>query len=740
MSIQFDNAAEDGVIPCFDDYVSLGEKRKERHIYIPESADVPKYNIIEDEFISLFNGFQERMAQAPPSPDEPLLKDWKIKGREVGDDRLDMSNSNKGASLLLTVQETLPGMKTSEEDSGITNDTWNFTEVTTGIPCSRGTMYNAARKSDNFKNLEFVDTAPLRVVLDTSRVERIHSTSYKGKASILGGKMRTTNAISSSYLQVANLFQDACLAVGSGTEPKYLPSTLGGCHCPAQYSDPENTFLFMKAFKGGNCGRIYGTATEEAREAIRLNESGRPTPMVIAECLRDDHELHFGTFAQMVAVPDKELLLRGKEDTPEPLYKRVGVKNEVSSMEARLVQAKRLIPEAQASVEIEKKTRINNYLFKSIDIIGHKQELSLKSRLSRKQLSGALSGNAAFMNLLDRKGSTKDITQLFNEGWRPCVNGQTEFTMEHAIWLDKGARGEYMALFDIPCTADMYVRSEVSIEESLKVGGILLTASGSKPLTQKTITKVGLYEISQTMEEWCDEKMSQLTTIRNEMGRPLIRSEVLSIACKNREWINDDNALTEQCIEDTKHASRSTQVCLISSDKSLANKMSRQANVKVVLVEPTSLLKIFPEKRWSCTTSLTADEVYNAYPTNTKESKHLIRPMYVYIDSGSLCGQLAIVDRKVDNAGKSRFFRIECIATGFTPEGRRFETQQRSEILLTSYLRVKLYDPARKDPFKISKKFFGRDTASRENSRWSHSAKTERIERRSTKFRSTTTL
>jgi hypothetical protein len=636
-----------------------------------------------------------------------------MEGKEVGDDRIDISNAFEPAALGLVVQESVLGMRTSKEDTGITNDLWNFCEVSSGVPSSKYTMYNYARKTDNFKNLEFVDSPPLRTIIDTTKVDRIHSTSYVGKCSILGAKRRSSNVVSSSYLSVANLVQDGCLAVWKGPDPKYLPSTLGGCHCSDSYNDPFNTYLFMKAFRGGGYDRLYGTAVEEAREAIRLNESGTPTPCIIAEVLRDNDTYNFATFANFVAVPDPDAIREGEHDLPMPLYERSGVRNEVTATESRLVQAKRLLPKAQALVEFDKSRRIERYIFGATDIVEDQRCLKEASFRRRSQISLALHGNSAFVNLLNRKGSMGDITALFRQGWKPCVNGQPEFRLEHAVWLNKGAKGETLSLFDIPSTSDMYVRSEVSMEESLKVGGIpLVVPGGSGWIPQTTVAKVGLYEITTTMEEWCDAKMASLISLRNEKRRPLLRYEILPIFSKYKEWINDDTNLIEQCIEDTKDLGRETQVVLISNDKRQANQMCRQANVTVVLVDPKCLPGVYPGKTWNSTTQIFLFELEDAYPRNLKVSKMLRVPSFVYYDSGAVQGELAKLTI-VENEGSPRMvYSHELDSCGINPQGKRYDKVIRKPVYTSSKLQLKIFNPEWKDPFKKSRKAFGRDTAS----------------------------
>lgn len=315
-----------------------------------------------------------------------------------------------------------------------------------------------------------------------------------------------------------------------------------------------------------------------------------------------------------------------------------------------------------------------------------------------------------------------DITHLFKEGWKPCVTGAGEFSTEHARWLSQGGKGEYLSLFDIPLTQDMYLREEVSIDETLKVGGIVLEVAGSSGWkTQTTVSKVGLYEISKTMEEWCDDKIDKLILKREEKeGKPLIREDLLPIFLENREWVNDDSLLIEKAIVDTESFNREAQVVLVSEDKRLANQMSRQANCTVVLVDPSCLPKVFPSKVWNSEISFTTKEMYEKYPTNKVKSRMLREPVSVYIDTGSLHAVLSKLTEQDGPAGERRFYRRILIESGYiNGTGRRYEKFKKENIFFTSQLLItKVFEPMNKDPFKRPRQAFGRDSASASNYSW----------------------
>jgi len=74
----------------------------------------------------------------------PLTK--RLIGREVGDDRVDLSRSSLAIITTLTVQEEVVKMRTSWEDTFVTKGRWNFCEVTSDIPTDPYQGYRHCRK------------------------------------------------------------------------------------------------------------------------------------------------------------------------------------------------------------------------------------------------------------------------------------------------------------------------------------------------------------------------------------------------------------------------------------------------------------------------------------------------------------------------------------------------------------------------------------------------------------------
>lgn len=607
---------------------------------MPEDAVL---NDTPGDYSEFLDGFLEKLLGVSLEHDITLddSNPRVIAGMEVGDDREDITRSTLIACSVLTAQEEVTNMRTSEDDTWISEDKWNLAEVSTIVPTSPLQTFGTCRKTGGFDELQFIDTPPLRVIVDTTKAENRHSSSTPGKASLLGSKLKTSNSKCRAYLQIANVLQDGFLNTPKSTEPKYLPSILGGSNCPASYEDPYNTYLYMKAFKGGRYDRLYGTATAEIKEAIRLTESGKPTTAIIPKLLRDNHEYAFGTFANYLLLPADIIHdIRGTE-LPVPLYRAMGVKNNVASFESRLRRTRHLVTRSEAQVLNNRKQRILNSILSNLSLEKEKEKETIRKERLQSELNGAIHGNSAFMNLVDKQGSMNDVLTLLSENWDMCTTGQPEFSYENAKWLHNGGKGDFLSIVDIPLDEDVFLREEVSLDESMKVEGITLNVEGRKKfLPQTTKAQVGLYEINQEMMEWADRHVDAL---KSHPVRPIPQSDVITYFSRDREWVNDDTCLIQQALIDTAGCGETTQLALVTRDHRLANQMAKQTNCEVVMISPTSVAEAFPNKKWNSTSELTNQEVFDAYPYS-KYRNNLRIPYKTYIDTGALHADLVNKD------------------------------------------------------------------------------------------------
>jgi hypothetical protein len=139
----------------------------------------------------------------------------------------------------------------------------------------------------------------------------------------------------------------------------------------------------------------------------------------------------------------------------------------------------------------------------------------------------------------------------------------------------------------------MFVREEVSSEETFKVEGIPLKPYFvSGPKARLTKSKVGLYNITSTMEEWAEDLLSRLKSERALRGRPLKPMEVEPIFMENPEWVNDDTGLIGLCHRLTANQKGLQKISLISGDRRLANKIANTCNVEVIRISPQEFVRL----------------------------------------------------------------------------------------------------------------------------------------------------
>jgi hypothetical protein len=358
------------------------------------------------------------------------------------------------------------------------------------------------------------------------------------------------------------------------------------------------------------------------------------------------------------------------------------------------------VPRTEAEIEYERTRRLGEYIFgpapAEVVSLSHKA----KRKAAREKFEGALQANSAFPNLLQRRATKEDYKNLLgNENFYAVLTGAREFTREHARWLESGGRGTTMTIDDLTFGEDMFVRSEVSTDETLRVGGIDLKPFlwGVQTL-QTTTTRVGLYQINHDMYEWADDLTRRLVNTGEEVKRPIPRNLLEYEFWKDAEWVNDDTGLIGQALVEHKFREGSrTVVYLISRDRRLANQMAQQANVTVILVDPNHVITGLPGREWSSTTRLTVNEVDDLFtPFAT-----LDKPLSVYIDTGALA---SAASKWVETSPDLRYiYRKEPIETGTNSNGKRFETFRLHKVAtrkIKAHDRGDIYYPVRRPRVK----------------------------------------
>jgi len=604
---------------------------------IPNTVSAGRISQLVTDAVELVKSFN-----CTVTPCSPLME-----GREAGDDRVDFSPSSTTLAIGLIVQEQVLGMSTSREDTFISTELYNFCEVTSSIPCARQQSLEFAKKR-GFGVIGYVDSPPLRLILDVKKNNALeHSSTEVGKCSMLGIRIRDTKPQLLLRMQLAGSLQDGCLRTSSMKEPKPMPVDLGGCGAPSNWGDPRNTYLYMKSFRKGTYDRVYGSAINEARRVVQEADRGLPAVAVISDMLRSRQDYLHATFAEKIAIPSSELIGR-REGMPPPLYRAAGVTSGVTGVERRLVRAKLLLPEREARLEWDRESQLSDILMGASPVVISLQRKEQESRSRRERFGGALSGNAAFQNLLRRRADGSEIEKLRQEGFLIATSGRLRMTYEDAIWVHEGCKGEIFTFADLPRSSDMFLREEVSSERTFKIPDLLLhpvTQSGRREV--QTVTRLGLWQISQPMEQWAKEKVAKLRVLREDYPDGPPQHAVREVLRENPEWVADDSLITARVFEDVRDEVSTQTVVLVTRDKRLCRQLAQTTNTIVIGLDPVAVAFAYPYKIYSAGMEITPSEVVSILEEGYFHSKGIRVPSHVYIDTGSMAA--ALLDKGLSN-------------------------------------------------------------------------------------------
>jgi len=653
-------------------------------------------------------------------------------GMEVGDDRIDISRDPRALAMALVCQERVLDMKTSKADTYISNAIWNFTEVTNSIPCAPEGSFHHARRVGNFKDLEYTDTVILRLIVDCSKGDSSHSSTAVGKAGMLASRLNTPRSEHRSDLHLASYLQDASLRTGYSPDPKYLPNIMGGSGARALFDNPVNLYLSVKAYRGGGYDRLYGSATQEAIQCLGRLDRGKGATPVLCSRLRDRQEYLHGTYADKILIPPERFKKRGVVALPDPLYESVGSQNMFQAVEQRLVRTKALIGRREAEREVEKTLKTHDALIGMTSTMYAFEKWKQARSIARRKFDSALQANSAFSRLLARCANGTEVETLIKQGFLSVGCGVTAFTKWDAKWLFSGGKGEAFSIENLTTTEDMFIRSEVSTEESFKVGGIPLSfTTHGKTRVEETSCRVGLYQINSDMLSWSNKVLEDLRErreIRKEILRP---TDLLEVFNKDLEWVNDDTLLVAQCLHDTEQFTKFFCVALVSDDRRLANQMANTANVNVYRISPRDVVTALPHKSWNSQTVIDVGELWALHWINIDQQNKVNRPRKVYIDSGSVSAFCARYSRGMDGEGTEvdKIYRRELISYGRDHDGRRYSQYRIAEQPVTTRVRVETFRPiARTKRYRWGKPLdsvYHADLSNRRSS-WSNASSSQR--------------
>jgi len=313
-----------------------------------------------------------------------------------------------------------------------------------------------------------------------------------------------------------------------------------------------------------------------------------PSAPILSPRLRDKQAYFWGTYDNMVFIPNPGVV-HPDQDPPPPLYTMTGGQNRFQNFENRLLRTRHVVTRKRALVEWSHTRRLQRIFTGVFNTMKEYKDYDReRSQTCRARYEGALSANTALANLLKREANRSDAIKMMGDrNFTTLTVGKRGITRYDTEWVYRNGQGEVYSLRDVLLSEDIFVREEVSEEETFKVGRITLRPiqmGGEKPLA--TVTKVGLYKINHTMEEWSENLLERLKAERARKGRPLRNDEIGPICNQDREWVNDDSGLIGRCHMEVSNAKALQTVALVSGDRRLANQMAETCNVTVLRVDP----------------------------------------------------------------------------------------------------------------------------------------------------------
>jgi hypothetical protein len=281
---------------------------------------------------------------------------------------------------------------------------------------------------------------------------------------------------------------------------------------------------------------------------------------------------------------------------PPPIYELGSANNSLASYEAKLLAAKVLVTRREAETEIERTERTNNILFGYETVNSLAAKKTFNSKEGRSNFEDALSANSAFARLLSRTATTSDQNALLkDERFRNVFAGARVFTLEHAAWIHDGLKSDTYSIRDILRCEDMFLRSEVSTEEDMRVShiGRVWQREGKQVLTE-TRAQVGLWKVSPGLYDWAHRIGDLLVAKRDEWGDPTIpRTDAANIYLQNREEVSDDPLIIEMLLERSRGGIPSDTLCIVTQDRKLCRSAAAKTGLTVFRVSTYAMPLLF---------------------------------------------------------------------------------------------------------------------------------------------------
>jgi len=391
--------------------------------------------------------------------------------------------------------------------------------------------------------------------------------------------------------------------------------------------------------------------------------------------LRDKQEYLHGTYAEKVFIPTENFRGSFEAEMPPPLYELGSAGNTLASYEGRLIAQKVLITKTKAKIEVERTDRTNDILFGYQTVGSLKAEKKRLSQESRASFEGALSANTAFSRLLARKATRGDEEELMKDkAFHTILTGAKEFTLKHAEWIDRGMVSDTYSIRDILKCEDMYLRSEVSTEEDMKVSGIsrVWERNGKEVMTE-TKTEVGLWKSTPSVYEWAHRVGNILSAERDNYGPTLPRNLVATIFYENREHVADDPLVVAKVLDyANKPDLLITDVgCIVTQDRNLCRAAASKSGRAIARLSTYGVVKILKNLNNIQEDTIALEGDKTGYISQISR-KMKIRIGFTIVDTGSVDEMLMRHDFTDIGEGGQKPYSFNT-SSFFTRKGKRHE-------------------------------------------------------------------
>jgi hypothetical protein len=300
----------------------------------------------------------------------------------------------------------------------------------------------------------------------------------------------------------------------------------------------------------------------------------------------------------------------------------------------------------------------------------------MSSIIARKGFDGALNAHSAFSNLLARKATEKDVqAMLGSKDFSTVLAGAREFLQAHADWIHDGVRTETYTIRDLLKPQDMFLRTEVSTEEEMKVSGIgrLWNRNGKNVITE-TRAEVGLWQVSPDMKLWGETIAQKLVDERAARGVQTLDSRIVrEIYFNNRENVADDPLILDRVVAESGRFTLVDTVYLFTQDRQRWKRAANMSGMSVLRISPSTMLSFVKDELGVQDFIMSFDGnpvLANRYITGATVGRKTA--VLSYVDTGSIAETLMNHENNSGFSGrvKSDIFKREVQSYGRDFRGR----------------------------------------------------------------------